>query len=409
VDEKTRMNALMEVGRVFSPGAPIDQQDLFAGRLPQVERVIDAVNGKGQHIAIFGEKGVGKTSFSNTLKEIFSTQIPLVVKVNCDESDDFSTMWHKAFGEIEYVEEKNRIGFRPRRSLKTKTLAENLEKNVVPDAVRKCLQLVGHSIVIFDEFDRVGKPVTNRLMADTIKNLSDNGIRATILLVGVADTVDGLFAEHKSIDRSLSEIEMPRMSRAELEEIVTKAHGKLLVPMKIDEDALDLIVLLSQGLPHYTHLLAMHATKVAIKADRGTVNLEDFHNGLEASLSDTKQTIRNAYQQAIASQRQGTLYKQVLLACALADVNDLGFFISANVRDPLCQITGKQYDIPNFSQHLNAFSSADRGRILEKRGTTRRFQFRFENPLLQPYIIMRGLKEGMLEGKLRTLLENSRR
>ena len=54
-----RFNLLAEVGGVFSPGAPIDQQDLFAGRISQVERAIDAVNGKGQHIAIFGERGVG--------------------------------------------------------------------------------------------------------------------------------------------------------------------------------------------------------------------------------------------------------------------------------------------------------------------------------------------------------------
>lgn len=409
MDDKTKMALLMEVARVFSPGAPIDQHDLFAGRLPQVERVIDAVGGKGQHIAIFGEKGVGKTSFANTLKEIFSAQIPLVVKVNCDESDDFSTMWHKALGEIEYVEENEGAGFRPRKSLKTRTLAENLEKTVVPDNVRKTLQLIGHSIVIFDEFDRVVKAKTHRLMADTIKNLSDNAVRSTILLVGVADTVDALFSEHASIDRSLCEIEMPRMSSTELREIVSKAHSKLSVPMAIDSDALDLIVLLSQGLPHYTHLLGMHATKVAIKQGRSSVNLSDFHDGLEASLSETKQTIRSAYQQAISSQRQDTLFKEVLLACALADVDDLGFFISANVREPLSRITGKQYDIPGFSQHLNAFSSQDRGSILEKRGTTRRFRFRFENPLLQPYVIMRGLKDGLLEGELRQLLENSRR
>jgi hypothetical protein len=291
----------------------------------------------------------------------------------------------------------------------TKTLAENLAKEIVPDDVRRALQLLRNSIVIFDEFDRVGKPSTNRLMADTIKNLSDNTVRCTVVIVGVADTVDGLFAEHASIDRSLCEIEMPRMSSAELKEIVTKAHAKLSFPMSIADDALDLMVLLSQGLPHYTHLLGLNATKKAVSQDRSVVTLADLHDGLEESLNDTKQTIRNKYQQAVSSQRQDSLYKEVLLACALAEVDDLGFFISASVRDPLSQIAGKQYDIPGFSQHLNAFSSPERGSILEKRGTSRRFRFRFENPLFQPYVIMRGLKDGLLGGDLRHLLEKSRR
>ena len=409
MERAKRFRLLAEVGNVFSPGAPIDQQDLFAGRINQVERAIDAVNSKGHHVTIFGERGVGKTSFANTLKEIFATRISLVVKVNCDESDDFSTMWHKATGEVEYVEEETAIGFRPRTNSRARSLSENLNENVVPDDVRRTLQLIGQSIVIFDEFDRVKNPQTNRLMADTIKNLSDNAVRTTILLVGVADTVDDLFAEHASIDRSLCEIEMPRMSSFELKEIITKSHDRISFTVTIDDDAMDMIVLLSQGLPHYTHLLGLNATKTTVSQGRHNVTLGDVHAGIKASLTETKQTIRNKYQQAVSSQRKDTIFGEVLLACALAEVDELGFFISANVREPLSKITKKQYDIPGFSQHLNAFSSPDRGNILEKRGTTRRFRFRFENPLLQPYIIMRGLMDGLLEGELQKLLEKSRR
>lgn len=57
----------MEASRVFTPAAPIDDRALFAGRTVQVVNVLDAVNQKGQHAIIFGDRGVGKTSLANVL------------------------------------------------------------------------------------------------------------------------------------------------------------------------------------------------------------------------------------------------------------------------------------------------------------------------------------------------------
>ncbi len=49
-------------------------------------------------------------------------------------------------------------------------------------------------------------------MADTIKTLSDWGTEATIILVGVGDSIDQLIEEHESVVRALVRIHMPRMS-----------------------------------------------------------------------------------------------------------------------------------------------------------------------------------------------------
>ncbi|MDE2242032.1 MAG: hypothetical protein KGK01_06175, partial [Bradyrhizobium sp.] len=43
-------------------GAPIDEEDLFAGRSSEVHRIIETVFSKSKHVVLFGEKGVGKTS-----------------------------------------------------------------------------------------------------------------------------------------------------------------------------------------------------------------------------------------------------------------------------------------------------------------------------------------------------------
>ena len=94
-----------------------------------------------------------------------------------------------------------------------------------------------------------------------------------------------------------------------------------------------------------------------------------------------QESVVSAYHRATFSTRE-TLYRQVLLACALAPGDDLGYFASGDVRRPLSAIMGRPYDIPAFSQHLNELSEGSRGPVLQKAGTSRKFRFRFINPLL---------------------------
>lgn len=175
--------------------------------------------------------------------------------------------------------------------------------------------------------------------------------------------------------------------------------------MTMTSDALDLLILLSQGLPHFVHLLGQESTVAALNDGRKKVTLADAKAGIQSALSKTQQSVLDAYQMATVGQRKGTLFRQVLLACAIAEVDEQGYFVSAAVREPLSKIMGRHYDIPGFSQHLDKFSSdPTRGPVLEKAGTSRRFRFRFANPLLQPYVIMRGLADETLQGELLDLL-----
>lgn len=75
----------------------------------------------------------------------------------------------------------------------------------------------------------------------------------------------------------------------------------------------------------------------------------------------------------------------------------MGYFSAVDVRQQLTEIMGKRYEIPAFSQHLNAFCESTRGPVLQRVGTTRRYRFRFVNPLMQPFVIMDGLKKGLIK------------
>jgi len=116
---------------------------------------------------------------------------------------------------------------------------------------------------------------------------------------------------------------------------------------------------------------------------------------LEVALEQAQQSVVRTYHTATSSPR-GNLYTEVLLACALAPRDELGYFSSAGVRPHLSRIMHKPYQIPAFARHLNDFISEQRGAVLERTGYPRRYKFRFRNPLIEPYVIMNGLKKSLI-------------
>jgi Cdc6-like AAA superfamily ATPase len=389
-----------EVGSVFTPGAPINDRELFAGRIEQIRQILSAVSQRGYHAVLFGERGVGKTSLSNVLADLLLDTGAMgyfLSRVNCDASDDYSSLWRKALRDIIVTQSRPGIGFTAEQNEVSQSIIDALPEKLTPDEVRRTLTHLARGltlVVVFDEFDRIQNTVVTATMADTIKMLSDYSVSATILLIGVADSVDGLIKEHQSTERALVQVPMPRMSDAEVREIVSKGLDRL--KMTIEADALDHMVSLSQGIPYITHLLALHTARAAAQASLTNITADHLSIGIDRALDQWQQSIKSAYYQATRSPQPGHIYKEVLLACALAEVDDLRYFSAAAVRKPLRIITGRQYEIPNFAKHLKELSDPVRGEILQRAGEKRRIRYRFASPILRPYIVMRGFGEKII-------------
>ena len=106
-------------------------------------------------------------------------------------------------------------------------------------------------VLIIDEFDTVQDQTVRQSIAETIKFFSDRSVPGTVILIGVADDVESLVAEHRSIERCVAQIRMRRMSRDEIESIVTNSLEK--VGMTIEREGLHEISRIAIGLPHYAH------------------------------------------------------------------------------------------------------------------------------------------------------------
>jgi Cdc6-like AAA superfamily ATPase len=392
--QRRRMDAVMQA---FSPAAPVNRKDLFAGRVPQLSKLLDVVSTRGEHGVIYGERGVGKTSLASVGALIAGGTRRLAIRVNCDGSDSYGSIWRKVFMKLRTTYLVPGVGFVAEAKEIVVSAGDNLPEDPSPYDVESMLSLITQAVpvaIFVDEFDRVTSAGVSHLMADTLKTLSDQGVDATLVLVGVADNVGQLVTEHESIERGLAQIPMPRMSHDELREIVRR--GLETVDLGIEDDAARRIVSLSQGLPHYTHLLAQEAARSAVTAGRDHIGLTQVIVAMEKAVKRSSQTLVQGYHTATSSPRARTLYPDVLLAAALAQGDELGYFAAADVRDPLRAITHKPYDIPAFSPHLHELTEPVRGAVLQKIGSPRRYRFRFRNPLLQPYVIMRALAEESL-------------
>jgi hypothetical protein len=71
--------------------------------------------------------------------------------------------------------------------------------------------------------------------------------------------------------------------------------------------------------------------------------------------------------------------------------------ISAFSRDPLERVTGRRYEIPQFVAHLKKFCGDEKGSVLQITGEGWRHRYRFANPLMRPYVVLRGIREGMIK------------
>lgn len=391
----------ISVGQIFSPAAPINHQHLFAGRHLQMEGLIDVAFERGRHAVVFGERGVGKTSMATVMISIFEAQgTKLAIKVNCDATDSFDTVWKNVFEEIDFAASASEtLGRKEPGQLKAITAGIDRDRPLSPNDVRKALRLITgikECVIFIDEFERLRDPEAPQFFSDTLKMLSDQQVPATIIIVGVADNLHELLGTSKSIERNLVQIQMPRMSPDELCEIVNR--GLALADMAIDEGAADLIIAISRGLPHFTHLIAQRAARNAIDHRERDITIRHVDAALRVLVDKTYETILEEYGTAVFSHRE-TLYPQVLLAAAMAETDEQGFFAAADLVRPLSLVARKPYDIPAFSRHLHALATAERGPTLHRKGAEHRYRFRFANPLLQPYVLMKGLNEKLISAE----------
>lgn len=349
----------------------------------------------GQHAVIFGERGVGKTSLAATCTDMARKRRRIAMRVNCDQSDNFAGLWQKVIDEFPVV-----TSFAPPDHQESLNAATERATDVLnwkngdiatgPNQVRVALRhltAIAPVVIFFDEFDQVCDDGTLSLVSNTIKLLSDQIEQVTLVPVGVSDSVEGLISGHLSIQRNLAQVRMPRMNRDEIEGILNNGLEKL--RMDADNTARRFIRIIPRGMPQYAHMLAQEGARKALIGGETTMRFDHVVDGMQSGIRKLDHSLKSAFDSATLTARRSR-YEDVLYACACARPGADGYFSPAAVSEPYSAIVGRPQDIGNYNPQLKALSES-RGEILECKGPERSRRYRFSDPLMEPYVLLRGI------------------
>jgi len=380
---------LVKLNEVFSPTAPIKRQDLFFGRINQLNSVCNAINETGQHAILFGERGVGKTSLGN----IMATQLTNIypVKVTCSRKDDFKSLWQGAFKKISFAQTTRGIGFTQEQKTQYSTLAEQLNQfeELLPAHVEQIIQplLSNRFLFVFDEFDNIIKNTVRSQFADLIKTLSDNCENITIVIIGISENVQNLIGNHPSLERCMKQIKMPRMNSEELGAIIDNGINAL--ELKINIDIRKKIIEFSTGFPHYTHLLCKYGCRSAIEEDSLSYTTNHLKTAINLAIENVQEHIKETYMKATFSSAQESQWEQVLFASATSKADEYNCFTTKEITANFSRLSGKPINKVNITYNLGKLCQTDRGEIIEKIEVDGSIKYRFTNPLSKPYIILK--------------------
>ncbi|MFF5799784.1 AAA family ATPase [Streptomyces albogriseolus] len=375
---------------VFTPSTPISKVRSLVGRDREVLKITQAIDTPGQHVLLYGERGVGKSSLANVAAYISGNSADLkLYEKACDRTDTFVSILLEALKAVgadmvlrNVTKDKNRggkvegkyvLGASVEASRGESRTYESMEA-LSPSAVATVIA-VHPGLLVIDELDAI-KNAERWKIAELMKILSDMDSAFKILIVGVAETGSELTSAHPSVPRCLREIKLGRISDSELRNIVT--GGAERVHLQFDESVIDAIVELSDGYPHFTHLLALKCAELALGAGARVVSRTHLDEALVLAVEDSEGTLRRSYEEATRSATPK--YRTILSAAAALGS---GEFTASALRGKIEDLTGESVTQNSLNNSFQRLVSRDGSTVLRRTGIG---IYRFEDPRMASFI-----------------------
>ncbi|MFN7573183.1 MAG: hypothetical protein ACK5TK_17375 [Betaproteobacteria bacterium] len=411
---------ITEIENAFQPAKEVSSATRFAGRKDAVSEAYYALIASGAHIAIVGNRGIGKTSLSRQITNIATGDNDLLQKLGLphDQKLDFLTVYFACGKTVQNTTDllerlltsagcladwvydipkatKVVKGYSPKFGVnvfgaevelggekKTETASEaalsahaidTVFTNAVAAIVEQSVATDGVLIVV-DEFDQIADPSG---FASFLKALSTNVPKVKFCLVGVAQDIQYLMKEHQSSDRLFagSIITLPSMSPAELKEIISIAESSIAKAITFESAAADRVVTLAQGHPYMVHLIGKYALRLAFQAGKQTITFEDVDATVKSIAErGADPVLEGRYKKAVASSEQR---ETVLKAMAETQAADGEVWTTNAYKLALDQ------GVDNASQYVGQLVSDEYGSEVEK---LRDRYYRFHDSLFAAYV-----------------------
>ena len=315
----------------FTPSQPVADRRMFAGREGVLRTIIGSIEDQRLHVVLYGERGIGKTSLLHMLAQAATEARYIVVYSSCGANSTFDETFRAAAQDIPLLFHS---GFAPTTAEAEKgaSLADLLPNE--PISPRKfgdlCTKLVGTRVlIILDEFDRCESGAFRRDVAELIKNLSDRLGRVQLVLAGVAADLTELVEHIPSIRRNIFALRVPKMSDAEVLQIV--ANGEREAGVTFDTHAGAYVVAVASGSPYIASLLCHHAGHVALDQGRSTILAADVSQAVGRAVDEFQGRIgkpAQAHVRRLFEQGRG----EAMAMAARASLTSDGAFSASEIR-----------------------------------------------------------------------------
>jgi hypothetical protein len=380
------------------PSRAVESIEHLFDRERQLNRIEEAMSSPGRHVFVYGDRGAGKTSLARTAafkhhpsagEPIYSAcgkQTPFVAIVRdiVTQLDDRSVL-RDVDVKLSATVKLGRIEGTGTRS-ESRREVDGLDLNAAAAAIREAAQRrPGRSVIVIDEFENLPGTEDRHLFAELIKQLSDRGVPVSLIFCGIGESLDDLLQGHNSAHRYIEEVKLPSppLSYSGRWAIIDSACQAL--GMTINADSRLRIAQVSDGFPHYVHLVAQKLFWRAFRQPGIVTELspEDYIEAVREALESVESRLRNAYD--LATKKDQDSYQEVLWAVAdhfELERNNRRVYAQSYLRI-MRELRQPPLSFDDFQARLGNLRSARHGSILTNE---RRGWIRFSENLLRGYV-----------------------
>lgn len=395
-----------ELHRVLSPSNAIQTPELLHGRTKQLDDIRKALYSPGRQVFIYGHRGVGKTSLAQTAAYQHQSSDKFPIIVGCSSTSTFFSVIQDIAQEAFPPDPRVRastsqksfsFGFRGLKAGAGQSVEHgNFQR---PNSLNEAVHLINyvaenHSsspVVIIDEFDQITDRDEQNMFANLVKQVADKRTRINIIFCGVGGSLDDLFSAHLSAHRYFHPIGLERLPYDARREIIEQAAKHL--GITIDDTSIWRIAMISDGFPHYVHLVGEKLFwRVFNEQNAGVVTGDLFEAALADAADALHPEIKKPYEKAT---------KKYTNACepilwAVADGDDLQRS-SRDIWASYLRIMGDLKKSPlerqKFNSYMNALKKESYGSIL---AASRSGWYEFSNKVVRGYARLKALQSGVL-------------
>lgn len=383
---------------VFTPHIPVDEIEHFFGREEEATRLVSVINSPGQHILVYGDRGVGKTSLAKTTCKVLLQKIQRghFFEKSCDSKDTFASIFEsplEASGVDFSFKEKTqthneggvaglnigvaKVNIATKREVKTTNSA--IFKPDSPSWVANQLKTMS-GVFLIDEADSIQSDEDKKKIAELIKLLSDSNSEFKLVVVGIATTGEELTAGHPSVERCLKEVLLQRMSDDDLKKIILNGMSSLeLIPA---DYVVKKIVDISAGYPHFAHLVSLKCGEHAIANNERHVTKDTLAIALSEAVKDSEGALQRMFEATLRALTKPNEYKLLLLTAAYCKTPE---FRSSELREKLDSKFGIKIESKPLSRRLTLLTKGEKTTILYKPA---RGCFQFTDPRMPSFLKM---------------------